>query len=112
MGEVKNIDKAAEGQLMKNENVGELKGRTAEMDKYKQQLGGRPDSAAISMVKQEAMKEATNHFKGQEAVLQQAMGKMTKLKARYSEVKSVADLPKKLPNPLHDTPFIERVIPA
>ncbi len=112
IGEVKNIDKAAESQVMKSKEVGELKGKTGEMDKYKNQLNGRPDSAAMSMVKQEAIKEATNHFKGQEAVLQASMSKMSKLKSKYSEIKSIADLPKKLPNPLHDTPFIERIIPG
>ena len=116
MDDVKNLDKAAENQVMKTGAMGELKGGTAEVDKYKGKLNGRPDSAALQLVKDQAkaelMKEATNHFKGQEAVLQQAMGQMSKLKAKYSEVKSMADLPKKLPNPLRGTPFIERIIPG
>ncbi|NOT76426.1 MAG: hypothetical protein HOP08_15975 [Cyclobacteriaceae bacterium] len=111
VGEVKNLDKTAENEVMKSQAAGEIKDKTAEVDKYKSQLKGRPDSAALNMVKQEAMKEATNHFAGQEAVLQQAMDKMAKLKTKYDDVKSMAELPKKLPNPLHDKPFIERIVP-
>lgn len=44
------------------------------------------------MAKQEAkemvMKEATNHFAGKEEILKGAIDKMTKLKTKYSEVKS------------------------
>ena len=116
MNEVKNLDKTAENEIMKTEAMGELKGKTGEIDKYKGKLKGRPDSAALKMVKDQAktelMKEATDHFKGQEAVLKQAMGQMSKLKTKYSEVKSIADLPKKLPNPLKGTPFIERIVPG
>lgn len=116
MNEVKNLDKTAENEIMKTEAMGELKGKTGEIDKYKSQLGDRSDSSVLKMVKDQAktelMKEATDHFKGQEAVLKQAMGQMSKLKTKYSEVKSIADLPKKLPNPLKGTPFIERIIPG
>jgi hypothetical protein len=37
---------------------------------------------------------------------------MAKLKSRYSEVKNMADLPKRLPNPLKGKPLIERLVPA
>ena len=112
IGDVKNLDKAAESEAMKNVPMGELKGKAGEMDKYKSQLNGRPDSAALSMVKQEAMKQATDHFAGKEVVLKEAMDKLSKLKTRYSDVKSMVDLPKKLPNPLKGKPFIERFIPT
>ncbi len=112
ISQVKNLDKAAEKELMKSSVGAELKGKTAEVDQMKKKLATRPDSAAVTMVKQEVMKEATNHFKGQEAVLTEAMDKLSKLKTKYSDVKSMADLPKKLPNPLHDKPFIERIVPG
>ncbi|CAN5468129.1 hypothetical protein BH09BAC3_BH09BAC3_16400 [soil metagenome] len=112
LNEVKGIDKKLESEAIKNAPMGELTGKTAELDKYKSQLNGRPDSAALTMVKQEVMKEATNHFAGKEAVLKEAMDKMAKLKTKYSDVKSMADLAKKPPNPFHDKPFIERVVPG
>ena len=112
LGEVRNLDKKAENEAMNLQGMGELKSNTAQINKYKNQMKGRPDSAAMAMGKSEVIKEATNHFKGQEAVLQQAMDKMTKLKTKYTGVKSMAELPKKLPNPLHDKPFVERLIPG
>jgi hypothetical protein len=115
LSEVKNIDKVAEDEAKKMVGGKELTGMTGDLEKYKKQLG-RPDSAALSMAKQEAkemaMKEATNHFAGKEEILKGAMDKMAKLKTRYSEVKSMADLPKRLPNPLKGKPFRERLIPG
>jgi hypothetical protein len=116
LSEVKNIDKAAEDEAKKMVGGKELTGMTGDLEKYKKQLGGRPDSTALSMAKQEAkemvMKEATNHFAGKEEILKGAMDKMAKLKTRYSEVKSMADLPKRLPNPLRGKPLIERLVPG
>ncbi|CAN5437859.1 hypothetical protein BH09BAC3_BH09BAC3_35910 [soil metagenome] len=110
LNDVKGLDKKLEGEAMKSAPMGELTGKTAELDKYKSQLNGRPDSAAFGMVKQEVMKEATNHFAGKEEILKQAMDKMAKLKTKYSDVKSMADLAKKPPSAFHDKPFIERLV--
>ncbi len=114
--EVNNLDKKAEEEAKKMVGGKELTGMTGDLEKYKKQLGGRPDSAALSMAKQEAkemvMKEATNHFAGKEEILKGAMDKMARLKTKYSEVKSMADLPKRLPNPLKGKPLRERLIPG
>ncbi len=116
LSDVKNIDKKAEEEAKRMIGSKELNGMTGDLEKYKKQLGGRPDSAALSMAKQEAkemvMKEATNHFAGKEEILRGAMDKMAKLKTKYSEVKSMADLPKRLPNPLKGKPLIERLVPG
>jgi hypothetical protein len=116
LSDVKNLDKAAEEEAKKMVGSKELDGMTGDLEKYKKQLGGRPDSAALSMAKEEAkemvMKEATNHFAGKEEILKGAMDKMAKLKTKYSEVKSMADLPKRLPNPLKGKPLIERLVPG
>lgn len=116
LSEVKNLDKKAEEEAKKMVGSKELNGMTGDLEKYKKQLGGRPDSAALSMAKQEAkemvMKEATNHFAGKEEILKGAMDKMAKLKAKYSEVKSMADLPKGYQNPLKGKPLIERLVPG
>jgi hypothetical protein len=53
-----------------------------------------------------------NHFAGKEQELKTAMDKVSKLKQKYSNVKSLADLPKRRPNPLKDKPWIERIIPG
>ncbi len=112
LDDVKSLDKVAENEAMKREGMSELKDKTGEIDKYKDQLGGRPDSAALDMLKSQSMPTAVNHFAGQEKALQGAMNQMARLKSKYSQVKSVANLPKRLPNPLHDTPFIERIVPG
>jgi hypothetical protein len=116
LSEVKNIDKVAESEAKKIVGSKELDGMTGDIEKYKKQLGGRPDSAALSMAKEQAkemvMKEATNHFAGKEEILKGAMDKMAKLKSKYSEVKSMADLPKRLPNPLKGKPLRERLVPG
>lgn len=110
--DAKNVEKAAENELNKSGQMKEITGQNTELDKYKKQLGSRPDSAMLNMAKDQVKTEAVNHFAGKEEVLKGAMEKMAKLKSRYSEVKSMADLPKRLPNPLKGKPLIERLVPA
>jgi hypothetical protein len=65
------------------------------------------DSLALSQ-----LKPATNHFLGKEKELQAAMGQLSKYKEKYSEVKSLTDLPRRPPNPLKGKPWYERVVPG
>lgn len=59
-----------------------------------------------------AQTAAINHFAGKEAVIQQAMDKMSKYKEKYNSATSIKDLPDKLPNPMKEKPFIERIVPG
>jgi hypothetical protein len=59
-----------------------------------------------------AQTTAIDHFAGKEAVIQQAMDKMSKYKEKYSSATSIKDLPDKRPNPMKEKPFIERVVPG
>lgn len=121
MDEVKHIDKTIERQVLKLDEVKELQKQAGAINPLGEAglTGTDPEAMkkqAAEMAKKEAMNtlkaEATNHFAGKEELLKKSMDKMTKLKGKYSEVKDMAKLPKKLPNPLHDTPFIERIIPG
>jgi hypothetical protein len=116
LNEVKGLDKTVEEEAKKMVGSKELDGMTGDLEKYKKQLSDRPDSAALSMAKQEAkemvMKEATNHFADKEEILKGAMDKMANLKSKYSEVMSMADLPKRLPNPLKGKSLKERLVPG
>jgi hypothetical protein len=110
--DTKQLEQRAEEELKNRSEVKEVTGQTSELEKYKKQFGSRPDSAMLSTAKEEMKTEAINHFAGKEEILKGAMDKMAKLKSRYSEVKSMADLPKRLPNPLKGNPLIERLVPA
>lgn len=121
MEEVKHIDKAIEKQALKIDEVQELQKQAGAINPLSEAglTGTDPEALkkqAAELAKKEAMEtvkaEATNHFVGKEELLQKSMDKMTKLKGKYSEVKSMAELPKKLPNPLRDMPFIERIVPG
>ena len=106
--EVKHLDKSLESKVLGMEGMDQLQ-------KGKALLA--TDSAAMAnkakeLVKEQVMNAAQDHFAGKQELLQQAMDKMTKLKGRYSEVASMADLPKKLPNPLKGKPLIERLVPS
>ncbi len=111
LNEVKNLDKTMEAKLAGMEGMDQLKEGSA-------LLGTNPmDSSALAdkakaMVKEQVMNEVKDHFEGKQEVLQQAMSKMSKLKSKYAYVKSMTDLPKKLPNPLKEVLFIERLVPA
>lgn len=104
LNEIKSVDKLIENKV---EGMEQLQEGKAMMEKAK------PDSAALAnMAKEQILQAAQDHFAGKEAVLQQAMDKMSKLKNKYSEVKSLSELPKRLPNPLKGKPFIERLMPG
>ncbi len=110
--EVKELPKAAEEQAGKL-GMNELKEETGKFDEYKQMAEKAKDPKAL---KEEALKQApklaVNHFAGKEAVLQQAMEKMEKLKSKYSELNSIKDLPKHKPNAMKGKPLIERLTPG
>ena len=115
LSDAKSLEKKATDELKNVEGLKEIDGKKTELEKYKKQLAN-PDSIALSAAKEQAkemvMKEATNHFAGKEDILKGSMDKMTSLKSKYSEVKSMADLPKRLPNPLKGKPLRERLVPA
>jgi hypothetical protein len=103
LGEVKDLQK----------QTGEMNKATGEIDKMKGIAGQANDPEALKkMAKQELQKQAVNHFKGKEEVLQQAMDKMSKLKQKYSEVTSLTDITKRPPNPMKGKPLIERIVPG
>src|SRR5690606_10240301 len=63
-------------------------------------------------VKQQAVKQAVNHFAGKEEVLQSAMEKMSQYKTKYESLNGLSEIRKRLPNAMHGKPFIERIVPG
>ncbi len=63
-------------------------------------------------VKQKVVKKAVNHFAGREQVLQAAMDKMSKYKAKYESLNSLSEIGKRPPNPMKNKPFLERLVPG
>lgn len=112
LDEVKSIDKTIESKVAGMDGVDQLAEGKALMTEYTQLDSAALKNKAKELVQEQVMNLAQDHFAGKQEVLQQAMDKMSKLKSRYSEVKSMAELPKKLPNPLKGNPFIERLVPA
>src|SRR5258705_6495799 len=70
------------------------------------------DAKGAEALDQQQLQPAVNHFASKEKELQSAMGTISKYKQKYSSVKSLAELPKRAPNPLKDKPWIERVVPG
>jgi hypothetical protein len=111
LSEVKNIDKTIEAEALKMDGVSQLQ-QGANLFPAQSLDSAALAEKATDIVKEQVVAAVQDHFAGKEEVLQQAMAKMTKLKSRYSEVKSFAELPKRLPNPLKGKPFIERIVPG
>ncbi len=112
LDEVKSIDKTLEAKVAGMEGVDQLAEGKALMTEYTQLDSAALKNKAKELVQEQVMNLAQDHFAGKQEVLQQAMDKMSKLKSKYSEVKSMAELPRKLPNPLKGKPFIDRLVPA
>ncbi len=93
-------------------NMGELRQLKTEQASI-DQLKAQSNVLANPLQNKEVLqKEAINHFAGKEQVLQQSMEQLTKLKQKYSEVSSVADVLKHPPNPMHGRPLLERLTPG
>nr|MCU0420008.1 hypothetical protein [Cyclobacteriaceae bacterium] len=83
------------------QQIADLKGKT------------KMDSAALKdLVIEHIQQPALDHFAGKQELLQQAMDKMAKLKRQYSDVPSLKDLPKRVPNAMKGKPLIERLVPG
>ncbi|MCB0491144.1 MAG: hypothetical protein KDC93_01890 [Cyclobacteriaceae bacterium] len=121
VGEVKNIDKAAEAQAMKLADTGELQENAATLNQMHEAGASMNVPEALKKQASEELKKqaleammqnpATDYFADKTEVLQGAMGKMSKVKSKYTDVKSLFEMPKRPPNPMKDKPFIERIIP-
>lgn len=109
------------------EQVGQaIETKASELDQIKaiqdQAIPGMPEGLPAEMptsgeeAKEQlvalAQTSAINHFAGKEAVIQQAMDKMSKYKEKYNSATSIKDLPDKRPNPMKEKPFVERVVPG
>lgn len=84
--------------------VGEIKKQTEALDDIKP-----PDQDEI---KEQAIETTVDHFAGNNEQLNQAMQEVSKYKQKYSDVKSLKDLPKKVPNPMKEKTFVERLVPG
>jgi hypothetical protein len=116
LNEVKDAPKALEQQATKLDEVKGIQKEAGQLDQYKGMATKGNDPEAM---KQLAMQQAqasftppTNHFAGQEQVLQKAMDDMSKLKSKYTELNSLKDIPKRKPNEMRGKPFIERIVPG
>lgn len=117
MKEVKELPNAIEQKAASLDEIKELQTQTGEIDKMKGEVDkmkgmGNDPEALKQMAKQEITKQAVDHFKGKEQVLQQAMDKVSKLKEKYPDLSNLENIPKRRPNPMKNKPLIERFVPG
>jgi hypothetical protein len=116
LSEVKEAPKALEQQATRLDEVKGIQKEAGQLDQVKNMAGkGNDPEAMKQLVMQQAQASftpPTNHFAGQEQVLQKAMDDMSKLKSKYKELSSLKDIPKRKPNEMKGKPFIERVVPG
>ena len=110
--EVKSLNHALENKLSEVEGMDQLTKGQGLISQAQGMDSAWVQSKAKALVEEQVTNLAQDHFAGKQELLQQSMDKLGKLKLRYSEVQSMADLPKRLPNPLKDKPLIERLVPG
>ncbi len=115
MGNLAN-EKALEQDVMKvasqNAEVKSIVQEQSKVTGMASELSKAKDAKGMEAVAQQQLAPAVNHFAGKEQELNSAMSQVSKLKQKYSNVKSMTELPKRAPNPLHDKPWIERIVPG
>ena len=111
--EVKQIPNAIEEKAVERGGLDELQSQTTAVDEYKELLANGNDREALKQqALQQAPKLAKDHFKGQEAALEEAINKVSSLKKKYAELDNLEDLPRYVPNAMKGKPFIERIVPG
>lgn len=112
MANAESIEKEALKVASQNQEVKSVLQEETKVKGMEDQLSKMKNPKSADSLAMQQLQPAVNHFAGKEQELQAAMDKISKLKQKYSSVKSLADLPKRAPNPLHDKPWIERVVPG
>lgn len=111
--EVKQVPEKMESEAVKMSNADMLSEKSQELDGYKQMIAAGGDKEALKQqALQQAPKLAKNHFKGQEAALQEAINKVNSYKKKYTELIDLENIPKRKPNAMKDKPLIERLVPG
>ncbi|GHN03214.1 hypothetical protein WSM22_47030 [Cytophagales bacterium WSM2-2] len=112
MANSEGLQKEALSVASQNSEVKSVLQDEAKVKQMKDQLSKMKDTKKADSMAMQQLQPAVNHFAGKEQELKAAMDQVSKLKQKYSSVKSLADLPKRAPNPLKDKPWIERVVPG
>lgn len=108
----KTVEKEAMNIAGQNSEVKSILKDETQVKDMQKQLSQIKNAKNIDSMALKQLQPAVNHFAGKEKELTAAMDKVSKLKQKYSSVKSLADLPKRAPNPLRDKPWIERLVPG
>jgi hypothetical protein len=109
---IKSIEQTVTKELSQNTEVKSLLKEETQVKDMTSQLSKMKDEKGAKELAQQQLQPAVNHFDGKEKELHSAMGEISKYKQKYSNVKSLAELPKRAPNPLKEKPWIERVVPG
>lgn len=113
LGEVKQVPEKLESKAVKMGNAYILSEKSQELDGYKEMITAGGDKEALKQqALQQAPKLAKNHFKGQEAALQEAINKVNSYKKKYTELTDLENIPKQKPNAMKEKPLIERLVPG
>lgn len=101
------VDDVIDNQVKKIDGVS-----TFEDQKSQMELPSMDPAKAKQQYLNMARASAMEHFAGKFDQVDDALGKMSKLKKKYPNVQSVKNLPKRRPNEMKDKPFAERLVPA
>jgi hypothetical protein len=110
LSEVKQLPKTLEEKAADLAGLEAIKKQTEGLDPMLD-VGKNPD-ALKEQAAQQIQEIAVDHFAGKEQELQEAMGKMSKLKKKYTSLNSLTEIPKKRPNEMRGKPLIERLLPG
>ena len=102
------IDRLAEASVVRIKEVEGIKQQTANLPP----LTMKSEEEMKAELKAKVREIAVDHFADNQEQLKEAMTKISRYKATYSNVNSVADISMRPPNPMKDKPLIERIIPG
>lgn len=111
LNDAKNAERLAEAEAKKMREVKKLQEQTDAVQKYREQAERYNDPVAMEKeVKQKATEVATGQLAAQQKNVNEAVQNLSKQKAKYGNIQSINDLPKRRFNAMRDKPFVERLV--
>jgi hypothetical protein len=107
---MKSIEQTAVKELSQNAEVKSLLKAEDKVKEMEGEFSKVKDIKEAEAMAKKQLEPAINHFVGKEKELQSAMSQLSLCKQKYSDVKSLVELPKRPPNPFKDKPWTERVV--
>ncbi|MEJ1239599.1 hypothetical protein WBG78_15790 [Chryseolinea sp. T2] len=110
---VENLSETAQQQLSKTSVGSSVQEQIGQGSQVASMISKAGDEQAVKeQMLQHVQHEAVDHFAGRTAQLEEAIAKLEKFKRKFENAEDITKLPKRVPNPMRERRFVQRLLPG